>query len=184
MSTASKNLTRQQRDFIRRWNEKASKYDLHAEKHDEKLANHFDRFISRYVVYNVLYNHVCRNLAKWESFERNRATDCIVNELGQAEILSQLGSLKASVLALLKSETFVVIDRAKDKTDLIDPMDCGNQFEQAKALLLFLYNVRCNTLHGDKSFEAHQMVILRPCIEMTERLNDMLIDNIGIMPQE
>ena len=49
----------------------------------------------------------------------------------------------------------------------------------ANALLQILYQIRCNTFHGRKSFQTQQKRILVPSIKALETLNDMLMDRIA-----
>jgi len=45
-------------------------------------------------------------------------------------------------------------------------------------LLEIVYQIRCNTFHGQKRFEESQRQILDPCIRILERLNDMMITKL------
>lgn len=161
--------------FIERWNQKAENHPLD----DENLANYFDQFISRFITFNVLYNHVSKNLFKWDTKEINRATDQVVAFLGEREIMDQLKHVHVEVLRILREGHFVIVDTSYDTDKLRKPMASDNQKEQAEGLLKFLYKVRCNIFHGDKSFEAHQMKILKPSIEIVKTLNQMLKDKLA-----
>jgi nickel-dependent lactate racemase len=78
---------------------------------------------------------------------------------------------------LISNGTFYIRETAWD-SERIEKLDSQDEETWSKGLLEIIYQIRCNTFHGAKSFTDNQKRILIPCIKIVERINGMVIDKI------
>ena len=164
-------------DFIQRWKQKKSwQYPLGPL---ECLEHYFDRFFTSFVLYNFLYDEICDKLQlKWTR-DSEKAAKAAWKLLGASAIFADpvIHQGGEKIRTLIKSDTFYVRDQTWDK-QRIAKLTSTVPEQWVSGLLEIVYGIRCNTFHGRKSFEEFQKTILNPCIDVIERLNDMLIEKI------
>jgi hypothetical protein len=88
------------------------------------------------------------------------------------------------ILKLIQSNEFCVWykdarDGAKKREQerkAIAQLSSLNCDEWVSGLLEIIYGIRCNMVHGEKDFRSNQKRILKPCICVIEKLNDLIIE--------
>ena len=163
-------------DFMRRWRNKSTGYDY------TRVEDCFDGFFTAFVLYNFLYDLICEyDPAHYpQAGDRKRATEVVLSFLGSNAIAtnSHLRRSADSIRQLVENGTFYLCGNAWD-AEKVSGLASNDSQIWANALLQILYQIRCNTFHGRKSFQAQQKRILVPSIKALETLNDMLMDRIA-----
>jgi len=177
--------------FISRWMHKANLIEL------DDLASYFDRFITLFVAYNRLYAEATFELCRAGSIklrphanfpDGKAAKEYVVQFLGEHELAIGFESDAATAAAVEDMKTLIAdsrfnillkgpeakSDRRRDQ-QLLARLESHDASIRAKAVLEFVYSVRCNTLHGSKSFEPVQAEVLKPCITVVDRLIALLL---------
>lgn len=90
------------------------------------------------------------------------------------------------ILNLIQQKQFYVWKEQSDcQSEPVKKLSSPNPNEQIDGLLEIIYGVRCNMFHGEKAFDGSQKQILKPCIHVIEKLNDLIIEKIktdGLCP--
>lgn len=162
--------------FMMRWRMKSRHYNYNG------LTDCFDGFFSAFVLYNFLYDLICDyNQAEYpQAGDRRRATEVALQFLGGTTIAADV-DIRTNAFAikgLIEGSTFYIRETAWDRHKL-ERLASNDNEEWAIGLLDIIYQIRCNTFHGRKSFQEEQKDILVPCIRILERLNDMIIGKIA-----
>jgi len=168
-------------NFYNKWLAKA---DAHSEN---ILSNHFDKFVSLYVIFNSLYMNVMTALVRDGhslpvSFkDKIAATDYVIQYVGSNNILTRLLSDEQSnidferICQIIDEEHFHIVlewgvqQRQKD-VRLVASLKSKNPATKAKALLELFYYIRCNMFHGHKGYEEHQSDLLIPVNRLLRQL--------------
>jgi hypothetical protein len=148
--------------FCRRWLEKASLYD------DQTLDGAFDKFFSVFVAFNRLYSHVSLHSGQVIKGDQRQATDAFASTVGSRQLLTALGNNGgAADLATLAElirpggSFYLISDGTRDQPDLTRNRDLHQRLNDSsaatkvKAVLEYLYLVRCNMFHGSEGFRQH-----------------------------
>ncbi len=162
-------------EFSLRWRRKGQQY-----KYD-KLEDYFDGFFTAFVLYNFLYELICDYDPSHfpQTGDRQRATEVAIRFLGSEAIASnqRIRTHTLEIKDAVESRNFYVRDTVWDNNRVksLESRDAG---QWAKNMLEIIYQIRCNTFHGSKSFAWEQRTILLPCIRILEAVNDMLIEKV------
>lgn len=160
-------------EFIQRWQRKRRLYKL------DRLEHYFDRFFTSFVLYNFLYDTICIRLQLNLDRDKEMATKAAKEHLGANAIFNDpmIRENADKIRVLIESSTFYIRNQVWDaqRIQKLTPRDPELWVE---GLLEIMYGIRCNTFHGQKSFEESQKAILDPCIAVVERLSDMIIETM------
>ena len=166
-------MTEQFIKFYTNWLAKANGYN------ENTLANHFDKFISLYVIYNSLYMEVMSELKRNganlpQKFSDKRvATEYVKRYLKPPFYLENLLNEEQSqidldeICKIINDELFhIIIDwgipqRQRD-IQLVESILSNNKNKKVDAILSLFYYLRCNMFHGHKGFENKQSRLLVP----------------------
>jgi hypothetical protein len=184
-------LSMEFQDFIRRWIDKAARIEL-----KDDLATYFDKFITTFIVYNRLYAEATFTLWRQGTIKPDlrrgfpdgaAAKEYVATFLGEPRMTYDLESNTDTALAidmmgaLIDGQDFnILLSGPESKPNRNRDMELRRKLSAAcpivrgRAVLEFVYAVRCNTLHGSKDFDAPQRRVLRPCIQVVERLITLL----------
>lgn len=166
-------MTQYFREFYTNWLGKADSYI------GTSLSDHFDRFITLYVVYNSLYmciveNFVSTNRISSKDFnDKSAATDYVIQFLKSRYYIDNLISKQDNIInineiirRILSEEFHIILDWGNPQRhldlELLKSLNSNNKNKKAKAILSLFYHVRCNMFHAHKSFEDRQQNLLIP----------------------
>lgn len=62
--------------------------------------------------------------------------------------------------------------------ELLENLENHEPAIKAQAALSAIYNVRCNMQHGEKHFEEHQRMLLKPLINILETVVEFQIEKV------
>jgi hypothetical protein len=160
-------------EFVRRWRDKRTSYG------DDRLEDVFDRFFTSYVLYNFLYEWVALRERYTFNGDQKLAVKVVRRFLGSNELFSDaiLQRAVGTITSLIRRRTFYIRDTVWDSQRIMK-LQTNDPEQWSKGFLEVIYAIRCNTFHGQKRFEEEQRLILKPCIEALERLNDLLINRL------
>jgi len=163
--------------FCRRWLDKAAQYD------DRTLEGAFDKFFSVFVAFNRLYSHVCIHSGQVIKGDRKQATEAFASIVGSDRLLATLGDSGGSVdletlgdLIGPGGSFYLISDGTTDQPDvarnreLRQRLQSSSAVTKVKAVLEYLYLVRCNMFHGSKDFDNQQLRIIQPATRCLERI--------------
>jgi len=189
----------QSKNFIDRWLIKSEQYD------QEKLEDCFDCFFTLFVVFNRLYNDVKELISV-----RGETVKMINDEHFKSEFNknNNIGDQKASTVCVayfLKNNAEEVIkdnqaniksflellpqfnihlkngEPQKDKDDiLIQSLTAKENEVVLLAILKTLYQIRCNTFHGEKQMIPRQMKLLTTSNNTLRNIINSLMQ--GLLP--
>ncbi len=184
------------------WNDKCLSYS------GDTLANYYDIFISRYVVYNSLYNIILTTKEKfglikpkgknseWKDFEK--ATTEILNQLSPSIIDFFFSDYTVSnylteIINLIVSKQFAIchtLGKPNYEKDIVLVNELRSNIKKEKVLgiLKLIYSVRCNLFHGSKGYETNQIALLKPLnhiiYELVSRTYDLFECMLNNLIQE
>src|SRR3990172_2104801 len=147
--------------FILRWQGKVRRYDY------DQLEHCFDGFFTAFVLYNILYDIICEHNQNQypQTRDRWRAIEVVPDFLGADSIATDPDiRTNASAIKDLIELTFYIRRDVRWDREKINALGSNNSEIWAKGLLEILYQIRCNTFHGHKSYREEQKQILVPCI--------------------
>lgn len=169
--------------FCRRWVDKANQCNCTG------LDGAFDRFFSLIVAFNRLYSYVSLSSRNSSGRDQHEATVVFPREVGSGRLLAALiedeGSKDLRVLARLIApggQFYLHSDRRTGRRDeasdqqLHDDLGSSDNTTKVKAVLKFLYLVRCNMFHGRKDFDDKQLQIIEPATRCLMRVVHAGID--------
>jgi hypothetical protein len=182
-------MTEQINDFYNNWLSKADSYN------DKSLENLFDRFISLYVVYNVLYMEIVKECylsnGKKQKFKDDiAATDYVVQYVGSKSFIENLFNDEQSktdldiICDMINENLFYInidwLGYRKQKLDskLLSSLYSKNKGTKAKAILSLLYRIRCNIIHGHKDFTERQENLLIPVNNLLRKTVEIVYNKI------
>ncbi len=188
-------LSEEFKSFYDRWLAKADNYGI------ENLRDCFDKFISYYIVYNRLYAEVTFGMARDDEIDlttrssfpdSHAAKNYVMRYLGATEIINQLNEDESTNAAIeeiknhIRDHSFyiklnMVTGERQPEVDeqLLANFESTNINHKAFAVLDTIYSIRCNLLHGHKSFEQNQTEILIPSITILRKLCDLLYNRLS-----
>jgi hypothetical protein len=166
----------------------------------DDVEEFLDRFFSLYVVFNRLYIQASyelsqreeMNLENRESFpDRQAATNYIVQFYGSKRFLNSLNSnadTKEAILDLigiLDNELFNINIHpitgkplGESDKELLDDLVNNNPNRKAKAILKFLYAIRCNIFHARKGADPIQVIVLQPTVTLLRKIIEMVRNDL------
>ena len=162
--------------FCERWLQKAAEYD------DQTLIGAFDKFFSLFVAFNRLYSHICIQSGRTIKGDRKQATNGFANIVGTQRLVEALdngGSQDVTILGDLiqpGGSFYLISDWDSGQPDvarnrqLYEQLRGPNPANRARAVLKYLYLIRCNMFHGSKDFDNKQLEIIRPATRCLERI--------------
>lgn len=162
--------------FIHRWNTKAEGYN----GSNRDLSAVFDEFITRYIIFNVLYK-ICAEIYG-ERGDRNSATKVVEKFLSEhhCNIIPEISPFISRLTEGISEGKFIIgIPKYSDKKLLTDL-----QNNNILALLECIYQLRCNLFHGDKEFIWRQEQLLSPVTHCLEILNRDIYNILNIIAHE
>jgi hypothetical protein len=183
-------MTVQFEDFYQNWLRKADSYT------NDSLENHFDKFISLFIIYNFFYLEIKRKLALSEASigknvtEKTLATVFVVQYLKASRFINLLlddeqrkGCL-SEICAIIENESFYIIHSTggeplvdSDKR-LLKKLKSNEKQEKSVAILSLFYHIRCNLFHGRKGFEEEQKKLLVPMNILLRKIIEIIYDNL------
>lgn len=171
------------------WTLKANSYN-----HND-LANVFDKYITLFVIFNALYNHIVNELRNSGTHIYNRyddrkaATVWIISFIGANQIINKINTNELNaeinnIAQLIQDEVFHIKinwGRRERTSDLkiMNKLRSNNNDEKARGLLEVIYYVRCNLVHGHKQFENYQRDLLIPLTNILSSINELIFDRLN-----
>lgn len=162
--------------FCERWLQKAAEYD------DQTLTGAFDKFFSLFVAFNRLYSHICIQSGRAIKGDRKQATAGFASVVGAQRLVAALdngGSQDVTILGDLiqpGGPFYLISDGSQGQPDvarnrqLYERLRGPNPANRARAVLEYLYLIRCNMFHGSKDFDNKQLQIIQPATRCLERI--------------
>ena len=185
-----------------RWRDKAQQYDV------DDTCQLYDKFFTLYVVYNALYvetaaylHRKARSEGKDEyklddgSFpDKMAATKYVLDLLTSTSLMQSLENTEDTKQAIINLKKLISNQNALHFWICLDPvsgepqedndkalikiLDSPSTDERARAVLQFIYQVRCNMFHGRKSVSPVQKQLLAPLTVLLERIIDKLYSKL------
>jgi hypothetical protein len=164
------------RRFCERWLQKATVYDT------AQLQDAFDKFFTLFVAFNRLYFHTAQVAGRDGTREdRRNATRFFPKVVGHQRIFQAIMSDDGKDLQIMRQligpeGSFFLIAADRDTPHSVQNDDLYRRLGNdspcivVEALLEYIYQVRCNMFHGEKSFEDQQLILLLPCLRSLERV--------------
>ncbi len=176
--------------FYKNWIAKADSYT------EDSLPNHFDRFVSMYIIFNSLYMKIADELVLDgydlpKKFSDNKAaTQNVVQFLKSNFYINNLLNDEESINSLkiiceiISSEEYHIIlnwGRAQKDKDLklLKGLESKGNVKALSILKLF-YNIRCNIFHGHKGFDLGQKKLLIPVNQLLRKTIDIVMEKLKI----
>ena len=157
-------------EFVRNWNSKADSYkDCGCD-----LRAIFDEFITRYIIFNVLYK-ICAEVYGKRG-DRNSATKVVEKFLSEhhCNIMPEVRFYISHLIdSISEGQLIIGIPKYSDKKLLTDL-----QNNDTLALLKCIYQLRCNLFHGDKEFIWRQEELLAPATRCLEIINNSIYQTL------
>jgi hypothetical protein len=174
LQIVSTHLPDDTRDFIQRWQSKGRQYTL------DKLEDWFDRFFTAYVLYNFLYEFIDDQQEYGIKADRKASAQVARKFLGAQTLFDDnvIHRQSETLVELIESHAFYIRDTVWD-AERVKGLKTTDPEQWSESLLGVVYQIRCNTFHGQKRFEPEQRQILKPCIQILERLNEKLIEKLS-----
>jgi len=168
-------LTKETEDFIASWKQQAASY---VNKDDVKMM--FNKCEALLKIYNRLYNEVSNRLGKPQTDQKG-ATLHIVQYLTADALVSSIEGIQQTKEAELQLREFVrkhtfhfdLKGPQHDPSDADDDkirvqMGSANKTIRMEGLLLLIYKVRCNLVHGQKHHSPKQLPLMHAVIPILE----------------
>ncbi len=176
--------------FVQRWLKKAEEYD------GSDLSDAFDKFITLYIVFNILYEEAFsrikekEEISRKDSAERMRAVKHVANFLGHDEISRRIQSCSkalSSIIEILEVPKYYFNvkrgsrdpDWEKDAQKLQD-IQSGDSTRLSKAILNLEYRTRCNLFHGAKSYDEGQKDVIGPMTVILSEIIEVALEKFEI----
>lgn len=174
-----KNKFVEQKSFIARWNDKADSYA--GKKND--LASTFDEFVTRFIVYNVLYNLCAEKLIYGKKVgDKKKATEAVFDVLQRksAHLLSVMAPDIEKLNNIISENGYIIdTDGPANNNVMLKKMSSSNTDEKIKSVLNCLYKLRCNLIHGDKEYMEEQQPLLATANNCLKILNEEICMVLG-----
>lgn len=165
-------MIKETREFIDGWNTRLAKIK------GDSLIDIFQRFEALYVLHNRLYNESFRvlndsnSLLKTRYADYEKASTVIIEYLSADTIFeglkeeNNLEDLEV-IVGLIENGHFHIniaggIPKQEFDDILLENLKSTDRNVFCKAMLMTIYNVRSNTVHGEKHFDEYQRLLLEP----------------------
>jgi hypothetical protein len=168
-------LTKETEDFIASWKQQVASC---VNKDDVNVM--FDKFRALLQIYNRLYNEVSNRLGV-KQLDQKGATLDVVQYLTADVLVASIESNQETREAELRLKDFIrnhtyhfdLIGGQRDPSDAHDnkilvQMESANRTTRMKGLLLLIYKVRCNLVHGQKHNSPKQLPLMHAVIPILE----------------
>lgn len=182
--------------FCEEWLKNSSFYS----SSDEDI-NAINKFFTRFIVYNNLYNQTNVYLIKNEKItskqicDKRSATKNVPLYLGYTNLAQALKSnseTKAAIQEIvdsIKNKKFYIHIKKDKVTGKIEPehqddessiksIEGEDDQKFTESLLVLIYKTRCNLFHGDKQDTRYQAKLLDPMTLILEKVIDLLINQL------
>ena len=173
--------------FCKHWLEKANDYDF------QSVNSAFDKFFSLFVTYNMLYSYMALTLQnpKNPNGDKDKATkhfaeavgyqriwDAVSNGDGLADIdrLRTLIADGGKFFLFIEKGTLGFEPDKDENTRLYNDLASANIEVKVVAILEYIYQVRCNIFHGNKTLHEEQLEIVQPSTQCLERVVRLGLD--------
>lgn len=191
-------LSSEYNEFYNAWIAKAAEYQGY------DLRNAVDLFFTLFVIYNRLYVEATFQLVREGRIklaknkpipDRKAATDYVMQFLDCNRAIDKFiddpksAAAIQAIITLLSDQTpgprfAVKLDiygqSQPDKDmELLCKLRSRNSNERGKAVLEFLYAVRCNLFHGQKDFVSVQLEIMCPACILLRHTTQILFDGLN-----
>ena len=162
-------------EIAKRWLEKSKKYD------SNNVEEVMDKFFSLYVSYNAMYSRFSQGNGNDDrACATTRMADYLKSE--NITILNDCESIVKDMIKSVEDEIFYIYgnDSSQDfkKDDLII-QKIQEDINNYRAILNFIYGIRCNMFHGTKQITGEQTQLLNPANKILEKLLEALIEKIS-----
>jgi hypothetical protein len=149
-------------------------------KKSEKSKDSFDRYISLFISFNILYNLYAK--------VKNPRTELIRGDYRRAqeavklirdhervfnEVLSEINPFEKVCLNL---NFRITVEHEDGVFRLQQLLDYGNSSEILRHLLKMLYVIRCNLVHGEKGVDDRQSELLRVSSALLKALLEHMLE--------
>jgi len=185
-------------NFVENWINKETRID---NLENKELIHEFNKFFSYFVAFNALYNEVYfQETRETIAFGKDKvAMKSVIKFLDAGNLKTALTNKAGSQINFIKE----VIDddnvfrfhlyKERKKTGETAGMD-GKQLDihyrnllepdsppskYCEAVLLFVYQVRCNMFHGSKGFEPNQKKLIQSMNVILEVLIEVLKEKLS-----
>lgn len=170
-------------DFYNRWQHKADNILL------ADIGDYIDKYVTLFINYNALYNITPRKVALRDHTpvksygDKAGATKKTQEFLGTGTILQHISPemiehLAASMVHFNIKLNYNGEAQPKEDARLLRQLQGTNAEEKCLAILEILYYVRCNIVHGNKTLEPYQIMILEPVINILNIMNRLLFNKL------
>ena len=170
--------------FYTNWSQKANAIV------SNELAAVYDKYITRFVIYNCLYNQVTERLhasgfpLPKKIYDNKAATENVVSFLGPDNLIAQLHGNQndiEAIINLIDAENFYIILRYGERQrpedlKLLAELREGNDQKRAIAILKVAYHVRCNIFHGHKDYREYQRELIEPLTRIITKVSQVLYE--------
>ena len=145
------------------------------------LADCFDKFSTLFTLYNLQYNYVAKskNIKKDDNYKAIGLIKKFIDCKSFCE-KSIIDNKSAEIIRLIEDGAFYLKNVPID-SEVVKKMKSTDFEERTKGILEALYYVRCNLVHGDKTFTDDQRRILNPCIVILNELNSIVFERIRFL---
>ncbi|EAZ93137.1 hypothetical protein [Crocosphaera chwakensis] len=188
--------------FYHRWNDKLKSIS-------QSEYEYIDKFITAYIIHNFLYNLAVdlkeygrgKDQYPVVGADRKKATEIPIKLLTAEKIVNTQG-IRENVEKIRKTVRdghfyiFRVPDpndekakdeKVKDKEPInkekiwLEKIENKNSSleEYTQGFLDAIYQIRCNTFHGQKDLNSKQEIILKPATEIIIKINEMMYKELG-----
>lgn len=158
------------------------------------LNSLFSRFTTLYTIYNRLYREAFEKLkasgviVKSRNSDIAKATEYVVNFLSGDTILDWIGKDLLSdieTISMMIGEAYNINlnDEGEAQLEfdnqLIENLNHQDSYTKARAILMLIYQVRCNMEHAYKNFEPHQRFLVETLTKLLEKIVELLIKKLS-----
>ena len=171
-------------EFYNNWTAKADNIT------GNSLSDVYDKFITRFIIYNNLYNQVPAQLVVRgvklpnDLGDRKKATVCVVKYLGGAKIIDKLDCANktqdiVNITQLIEAKRFHIklkhgASQREEDEKILNKMSSVTKSEKAMGILEVIYHVRCNMFHGHKAIDEYQRDLVLPLADILKEINTLL----------
>ncbi len=188
-------------EFYENWTAKVASYT------EPTARACFDRFLTQFVIYNRLYCEATKRLCNSPgsgirldnrtSFpDATAAKEYVALFLGARSLIESLEQDQDCCEAINELKRILQVhqffvklhpvsgERQHGEDDnLLDLMNAAGYAERARAILDFIYSVRCNMMHGQKNFSEEQRTLLDPTMTVLQKICELIyqkLDRVGV----
>jgi hypothetical protein len=180
-------MEKETKEFIETWNARLERIK------GDNLEDIFQRFEALYVLHNRLYNESFKILNDSGKLTKARYADyemasIVVIEYLSADVLfnglkenNNLEDIE-SVAKLIENKVFHIniangVPQQEFDDLLLENLRSTDRNIFCKAVLMTIYNVRSNTVHGQKHFQEYQRLLLEPLTRILSTVTKLQIES-------